>query len=158
MVRLPRRRRLQAHERVGRLIVPCLERLGRLLDVVAEHARRELAGGARPAFGTRRSPGWKRGGRRVRRGAAAGLARVGPARIVELVIQVLPRLQAAADGAAVVVVKRLATALHVVLQPLLLGLQLLVPLLEPTLVLRQPTLLCVAVPEVPAYGCRQGQG
>ena len=66
--------------------------------------------------------------------------------MVELLTQVPPRLQAAADDAAVVVVERLAAALHVVLQPLLLGLQLLVALLEPTLVLRQPILLCVAVP------------
>ena len=37
-------------------------------------------------------------------------------------IGVLPRLQAAADGAAVVVVEGVAAALHVVLEPLLLGL------------------------------------
>jgi hypothetical protein len=47
------------------------------------------------------------------------------------------RLQAAADGAAVVaVVERAATALHIVHEALLLGPQLLVALLQP------PPLLC----------------
>ena len=48
-------------------------------------------------------------------------------------------------------------AVHVVLQPLLLGLELLVPLLQLPLVLRQPMLLCVTVPQVPGYGGDQRQ-
>ena len=61
-------------------------------------------------------------------------------------------LQAAADGAAVVVVEGAATALHVVHEPLLLGLQLLHALLHfPILLLLlvlESLLLHVAVAQV----------
>ena len=59
-----------------------------------------------------------------------------------MVVGAAPRLQAAADGAAgVVVVERRATTLHVVHQALLLGPQLLKTLLLPPLLLRQALLV-----------------
>ena len=66
-------------------------------------------------------------------------------------------LQAAADGAAFIIVENVAFALHIILQALLLTLELLVPLLQLPLVLRQPMLLCVTVPQVPGYGGDQRQ-
>ena len=67
------------------------------------------------------------------------------------------RLQAAADGAAlVVVIERVATALHIVPQALVRGLQLLVALLQsspflPLLVLESPLVLLLHVAAAPTH-------
>eukprot|EP00964_Phaeocystis_antarctica_P106271 scaffold71172_cov39-Phaeocystis_antarctica.AAC.1 len=65
------------------------------------------------------------------------------------------RLQAAADGAAIVVVEKLnacGSTLHIVHEALLLGLELLVPLLQLPPVLVQPRLHAQLV-LLPAPGC-----
>ena len=97
-----------------------------------------------PAGGAGRRPGWQRGGWRggwrvVRwrphppRWTAGGRVADGEGGGV-----VGPRQQATSEGAAVVV-KRAAAPLHVVEQALLLGLQLLIPLLQLPLLLQQPS-------------------
>ena len=113
-------RRLLCHfRRSARQLPPCLAiRVGGA-DSCARTAEQlhELVGRllnvdrGRPGC-ARWSPGWQRGGRRIRWG--------------------VPRLQAAADGAAIVVaIKGADTALHIVQQALLLGQKLLVAHLQP---------------------------
>ena len=90
-------------------------------------------------------------GQRVRWGGASCLARVRVrvrvrARVAEArgvrVRLASPRLEAAADGAAIVVVEGAAAALHVVEQALLLGLEL------PHALLKLPPLPCLLRPAV----------
>eukprot|EP00964_Phaeocystis_antarctica_P070438 scaffold42898_cov62-Phaeocystis_antarctica.AAC.5 len=83
-----------------------------------------------------RRAGRKRRGRRVRGGAWLATVRVAGG--VGLVVF---RLQAATNGAAIVVGERAALALHIVKQAFLLGLQLLVALLQPPLFLTHASLL-----------------
>tara|TARA_B100000780_G_scaffold32400_1_gene20422 strand:+ start:931 stop:1374 length:444 start_codon:yes stop_codon:yes gene_type:complete len=69
-----------------------------------------------------------------------------------------PRLQAAADGAPVVgiVAERAATALHIVDQTFLLGLQLLGAFLQSPFVLVHVSLFCVVATQVELYHLRDG--
>eukprot|EP00964_Phaeocystis_antarctica_P020820 scaffold11521_cov68-Phaeocystis_antarctica.AAC.5 len=101
--------------------------------------------GDRAAGRAGRRPGRQRGRRGVRRGGASCLAGA-EVRITGRMRGGLtvPRLQAAADGAAGVVVVECAAraALHIVHQALLLGLQLLIAHLQAPLILRQHLTAC----------------
>eukprot|EP00964_Phaeocystis_antarctica_P078047 scaffold48533_cov57-Phaeocystis_antarctica.AAC.2 len=66
-------------------------------------------------------------------------------------------LEAAADGATVVIVDRAASTLHIVEQPFLLGLQLFVALLQPPLVLLHSPFVLLQPPFVLCIGVTQAQ-